>query len=162
MSEIVCSKETRRRGANFSKADLVVLCELVEKNITIIRSKQTNSITNAEKAKVWKVITDSVNKRAGGQTRSVEQIKERWRRACFTANLEAVVNRKSLNQTGGGSALPAPSKVTQIIMELHTEAPSFVGIDNGQMLVSLHLYFRILELQVSQPIKSRHMIKVII
>jgi hypothetical protein len=39
----------------------------VEKNITIIRSKQTNVITNAEKAKVWKEITDSVNARAGGQ-----------------------------------------------------------------------------------------------
>jgi hypothetical protein len=43
----------------------------VEKNITILRSKQTNSITNAEKAKVWKEITDSVNARAGGQKRSV-------------------------------------------------------------------------------------------
>ena len=46
---------------------MVFLCELVEKNITIIRSKQTNVITNAEKAKVWKEITDSVNARAGGQ-----------------------------------------------------------------------------------------------
>jgi phosphoserine phosphatase len=31
----------------------------VEKNITIIRSKQRNVITNAEKAKVWKEMTDS-------------------------------------------------------------------------------------------------------
>ena len=68
MSEIVCSaKKKRRRGENFSKADLVFLCEIVEKNITIIRSKQTNIMTNAEKAKVWKGITDSVNARAGGQ-----------------------------------------------------------------------------------------------
>jgi hypothetical protein len=52
MSEIVCTKEKRRRSENFSKADLVFLCELVEKTITIIKSKQTN----AEKAKVWKEI----------------------------------------------------------------------------------------------------------
>jgi hypothetical protein len=38
------------------------------------------------------------------------------------AKLEAVVNRKSLNQTGGGPALPAPSEVTQEIVELHTDA----------------------------------------
>jgi hypothetical protein len=56
MSEIVCTKEKRRRSENFSKADLVFLCELVEKTITIIRSKQTNAKTNAEKAKVWKEI----------------------------------------------------------------------------------------------------------
>ena len=46
---------------------MIFLYELVEKNITIIRSKQTNVITNAEKAKVWKEITDSVNARTGGQ-----------------------------------------------------------------------------------------------
>jgi hypothetical protein len=38
------------------------------------------------------------------------------------AKLEAAVNRKSLNQTGGGSALPVPSEVTQKIIELHTDA----------------------------------------
>lgn len=131
MSETVCSKEKRRRCENFSKADLIYLCELVERNITTIRSKQTNSITNAEKAKVWKEITDSVNAKAGGQKRSVDQIKEKWRKACFTAKLEAAVNKKSINQTGGGLSLPAPSEVTKKIMELHTEAPNFVGIDNG-------------------------------
>ena len=30
---------------------MVFLCELMEKNITIIRSKQANAMTNAEKAK---------------------------------------------------------------------------------------------------------------
>ena len=50
----------------------------------------------------------------GGQKkRSVEKIKEKWRKVSSTANLEAAVNRKSLNQTGGGPALPAPSEVTQ-------------------------------------------------
>jgi len=69
----------------------------------MIRSKQTNVITNAEKAKVWREVTDSVNARAGGQKRSVEQIKEKWRKVCSTEKLEAAVNRKSLNQTGGSS-----------------------------------------------------------
>ena len=44
---------------------MIFLCELVEKSITIIRSKQTNAITNAEKAKVWKEITDYVNQCKG-------------------------------------------------------------------------------------------------
>ena len=57
-----------------------------------------------------------------GKKRSVEQIKKKWRKVCSTAKLEAAVNRKSLNQTGGGPALPAPSEVTQQIIELHTDA----------------------------------------
>jgi hypothetical protein len=122
MSEIVCSKEKRRKGENFSKADLVFLCELVEKNITIIRSKQTNVITNAEKAKVWKEITDSVNARAGGQQKIGRANQGKVEKACSTAKLEDAVNKKSLNQTGGGPALPAPREVTQKIIELHTDA----------------------------------------
>jgi hypothetical protein len=66
-----------------------------------------------EKTKVWKEIIDSVKARVGGEKSSVEQIKEKWRKACSTAKLEVAVNRKSLNQTGGGPALPAPSGVTQ-------------------------------------------------
>jgi len=73
----------------------------VEKNTTIIRSKQTNDITKTEEAKAWKEITDSVNARAGGQKRLVDHVKEKWRKACSMTKLEAAVNRKSLNQTGG-------------------------------------------------------------
>ena len=83
MSEIICSKEKRRRGENFSKADLVFLCELVEKNIAIIRSKQTNVITNAEKAKVWKEIIDSVNARAGGQKKIGRANQEKVEKSLF-------------------------------------------------------------------------------
>jgi hypothetical protein len=36
--------------------------------------------------------------------------------------VEAAVNRKSLNQTGGGPALPAPSEGTQNIIEFHADA----------------------------------------
>ena len=153
MSEIVCSKGKGRRGANFSKADLVFLCELVEKNITILRSKQTNSITNAEKAKVWKEITDSVNARAGGQKRSVEQIKEKWRKACSTAKLEAEIDKKSLNQIGG-------VQLYRRQVKLHKKSWNFTP--RHQTLVSFHLYFRILPLQVSQPIKSSHMVNKVI
>jgi len=67
--------------------------------------------------------SQTVNARAGGQKkRSVEQIKEKWGKVCSTAKLEAEVNSMSLNQTVEGPALPAPSEVTQKIIELHTDA----------------------------------------
>jgi hypothetical protein len=57
----------------------------LDPNIAIIRSKQTNVITNADKAKVWKEIIDSVNARAGGQKKigranqeKVENTMELW------------------------------------------------------------------------------------
>jgi hypothetical protein len=39
---------------------------------TVLRFVEIVAITNTEKAKVWKEITDSVNARAGGQSKSVE------------------------------------------------------------------------------------------
>ena len=71
MSEILCKKEQRWRSENFSKAYLAFLCEFVQKNITITKSKHTNAITNAEKTKVLKEITDSVNARQGRQKKEI-------------------------------------------------------------------------------------------
>ena len=39
---------------------------------TVLRFVEIVAITNTEKAKVWKEITDSVNARASGQSKSVE------------------------------------------------------------------------------------------
>ena len=49
---------------------------------------------------MWKEITDSVNVRAVGQKRSVDQINEKWTKSCSTAKLMAEVNSKSLRQEG--------------------------------------------------------------
>jgi hypothetical protein len=94
----------------------------VEKNITIIRSKQTIAIANAEKAKVWKEITDSVSARAGGQEKIGRVNQGKVEKSMLYANLEAAINRKSLNRTGGVSFLPVPSEATQKIIEIHTDA----------------------------------------
>ena len=59
------------------------------------------------------------------------QIKEKWRKACSTAKLEAAIDKKSLNQTGGVQLCRRQAKLHKQIMELHTEAPNFVRIDNG-------------------------------
>ena len=48
------------------------------------------------------------------------------------------VNSKSLNQTGGGSALLVPSEVTQKIIDLHTEV--FVDTSFLKFICSCSLY----------------------
>jgi len=74
------------------------------------------------------------------KNRLVELIKERWRKACSTAKLEAAVNRKSLYQTGGVPALPAPREVTQKIIELHTDALKTYQKRKG-IVYTFSLYF---------------------
>ncbi|KAG1714590.1 hypothetical protein GQR58_001019 [Nymphon striatum] len=80
------------------QTSLTILCELVENNIDIIQSTQTNSVTNAKKTKVWKEITDKLNVRADGQKRTVEQVKEKWRKECSRAELD--LNLDAPNRVG--------------------------------------------------------------
>ena len=55
----------------------------------------------------------------------------RVEKVCSTAKLEAAVNKKSLNQTAGGPALPAPSEVTRKIIELHTVYKVIIFFSTG-------------------------------
>ncbi|KAG1670651.1 hypothetical protein GQR58_016754 [Nymphon striatum] len=93
--------------------------------------KQTNSVTNAKKAKVWTEITDKLNARADNQKRTVAQVKEKWRKECSKAKLELNLSIKSQKKTGGGPSEYFLNENTQKIITLHSDAPNFVGIEGG-------------------------------
>ncbi|VDI67162.1 Hypothetical predicted protein [Mytilus galloprovincialis] len=121
----------RKRSENFPKASLSYLVDLVEENHDVIKSKQTNSVTNAKKNQVWVNITNSVNARAGGPKWTVEQIKEKWRKSCSKAKLEANDIKRVRNKTGGGPHVEDVDDTTNKIIVLHEDAPHFFGIDGG-------------------------------
>lgn len=82
----------KKRSENFSPDEILFIIELVEKHIDIIQSKQTNQVTNAKKTDCWRKITESVNAR-GGVCRTIEQVKEKYRKACSKAKGESVSQR---------------------------------------------------------------------
>ena len=132
MATKMAAAEGKKRSENFSKEETIFLCEEVEKRIDIIRSKQTNNITNAKKAFAWRKITDALNARGGGGVpRSVDQIKEKWRKACSKAKNEKVKDKISRLKTGGGPKRPDLDPVTQKVLDLHEEAPNFIGLEGG-------------------------------
>ena len=55
------AKQRKARKANFTSSELAVLTEEVEQNIAILKSKFTDSVTNAKKNKIWTEITAAVN-----------------------------------------------------------------------------------------------------
>jgi hypothetical protein len=54
MSEIVCAKEKRRRGVKFLQGGLGIFIRACGEEHYHTKIQQKNSITNAEKTKVWK------------------------------------------------------------------------------------------------------------
>ncbi|XP_060582321.1 myb/SANT-like DNA-binding domain-containing protein 4 [Ruditapes philippinarum] len=123
-------KIKRERSENFDSATLAFLCDEVEKNIDIINSKQTNFITNKRKQQVWQKITDAVNAR-GGAPRSVSQLKEKYRKSVSAAKIASNIRKKELFKTGGGSAPPPLSDISQKLCEINDDTPSFSGIANS-------------------------------
>ncbi|XP_061183033.1 uncharacterized protein LOC133191297 [Saccostrea echinata] len=120
----------KKRSENFSTDDVLFIISKVEENIDVIQSKQTNQITNAKKAGVWKSITDAVNAR-GGVNRTVEQVKEKYRKACSKAKGDNVTQKIHRRKTGGGPPHPPLDAISQKILDLHEDSPNFTGFQGG-------------------------------
>ena len=91
----------RTRKANFSAAECALLCELAEENLEVIRSKFSSTLSNANKKKVWEEITDKVNS-LGVCLRSVQEVKDKWRRMVGNAKKEHSQFSTAQRKTGGG------------------------------------------------------------
>jgi hypothetical protein len=54
-------KVPRARKANFSMLEESILQREVENNVDVLRDKHSNSVTNLEKARIWKNVKSTIN-----------------------------------------------------------------------------------------------------
>ena len=118
------------RKANFSPAECQLILQCAEDNLHILRGKFSNNLMNKRKKEVWQSICDRINS-LGVVSRSVKEVKEKWRVMCGLARKEVANRRRSLGQTGGGKAPPPPNETFHRIIELIRDEPGFTGIDGG-------------------------------
>ena len=71
-------KVPRARKANFSMLEESILQREMENNFDVLRDKHSNSVTNLEKARIWKNVTSKINA-LGVAPRNVKEIKDKWR-----------------------------------------------------------------------------------
>jgi hypothetical protein len=71
-------KVPRARIANFSMLEESILQREMENNFDVLRDKHSNSVTNLEKARIWKNVTSKINA-LGVAPRNVKEIKDKWR-----------------------------------------------------------------------------------
>ncbi|XP_056004079.1 uncharacterized protein LOC125653292 [Ostrea edulis] len=120
-------KSNRNRGKNFDSSEIQLLTELVEKNIAIINSKFSNTLTNEKKKAVWQSITDQLNA-LGVACRSVKEIKTKWTNMHQSAKREFSDAKISQRKTGGGPMAKPLSVVNEKIVDLFKDSPSFNGL----------------------------------
>ncbi|XP_056003025.1 uncharacterized protein LOC125649629 isoform X2 [Ostrea edulis] len=127
----MATNTNKKRSENFSPEETLFLVELVEEHLSLLKSKQTNQVTNAKKAAVWRHITDAVNSRGSGVVRSIDQVKEKYRKACSKAKVEKHLQKTHRVKTGGGPPPQPIDPVSQKILDIHHDSPNFIGIGGG-------------------------------
>lgn len=123
----VQTKLSRNRGENFDTSEIQLLADLVEKNIDTINSKFKNTITNEKKKKVWENITSQINA-LGISNRSIKEIKTKWTNMHQTSKKEFSSNKLSQRKTEGGPCAKPLSVVSEKIVDLYKDSPTFNGL----------------------------------
>ena len=104
----------RARKPNFTAAECALILETAEENMSIIRSKFSNTVTNQNKTKVWEEITTRVYS-LGVCKRNVEEVKEKWRGMVTTVKKEHNKLSVQRKKTGGGTKHASPKGDTRRI-----------------------------------------------
>ena len=128
MAENVAPSPAKRaRKPNFTPAECAVIFEKAEKNMNVIKSKFSSTLTNKNKSRVWEDITNKVNALSVCK-RDVMDVKEKWRSMVkksttsvpFPARRAAVENSRT-----------HPGTPQKKIIQLFEEDPAFSGIPGG-------------------------------
>uniref|UniRef100_A0A671S9L1 Uncharacterized protein n=1 Tax=Sinocyclocheilus anshuiensis TaxID=1608454 RepID=A0A671S9L1_9TELE len=117
----------------FSKHEIAVLLEEVENNKIQLFSKLKNSITNADKQKIWAEITQKINAAGYGNGRSPEEVRNKWRDFTSVTKRRAAACKREANKTGAviNSVPPLTTEEEKVLAILGPEALEGIlgGID---------------------------------
>ena len=119
--------EKKKRSSNWDSSEVSLLRQLVEKNIKVIREKQTNNLTNKMKNDVWQSITSEINA-LGIHSRSLSEVKIKWQNMQSFAKKSYAEVQKHARQTGGGPPVKPLDQESQNIVEMMKDTASFVGL----------------------------------
>ena len=131
MSEIqIVNTVKRPRKPNFSPAECTTILNMAEENLSIIRDKFSNVLTNQKKTEVWKRITNQVNCH-GVAKRTAAEVKDKWRSMVMGAKKEFSREKQGRKKTGGGQQPAPPTSQSERIINIFGDEPSFSGIPGG-------------------------------
>ena len=145
MNEEIKGKSVRNRGKNFDTREIQLLTELVEKNIEIINSKFSNSVTNEKKKKIWENITIQINA-LGVANRTAKEIKTKWINMHQTAKKEYSEDKLYRRQTGGGPCPKPVSSISERIVDLFKGSPSFDGLSGFETQSGMYIHNSVLNI----------------
>ena len=107
-------------SGNFSKADRRALVFLIRDNEfnLIIENKKTDGLSTKKKKEMWGKIAKMNNAVTSSSQRTINQLKNCWKKLKQRAETEAANRCQQLRTTGGG---PPPSDLSEITVLMRGE-----------------------------------------
>ena len=89
MENFTDGTDKRKRSSNWDSSEISLLRQLVQDNMSTLRSKLTNSVTNSRKNSIWKDIAVQINS-LGLHHRTDKEVKTKWQ------NMQTSAKKQSL------------------------------------------------------------------
>ncbi|KAL2099556.1 hypothetical protein ACEWY4_003950 [Coilia grayii] len=100
--------QRQKKKPHFTAHELSALVTEVFDRRSVLFSRFKTSVTNADKKTAWAEVTGRVNAVGQGYTRTVEEVRIKWRDFSSATKRKAAARRREREQTGGGSTSLAP------------------------------------------------------
>jgi hypothetical protein len=93
-------KRGKKRKANWTMDECLLLVTLVNEKKHILRSKLGPGLTSRMKKEAWEGLAERLNASAVNTQRTVEEIEKKWQNLLSTSKAEISTYRKTSNGTG--------------------------------------------------------------
>ncbi len=101
----MCSNEKKKRSANFSDQEVLLLCNLVTKYSDSIESKKTDALTWKDKNQAWEKLAAEFNIKntKSGVIRTMHNLKTKYEGVKKDLRKKVAKNKQEIFKTGGGA-----------------------------------------------------------
>ncbi|KAK3889672.1 hypothetical protein Pcinc_006238 [Petrolisthes cinctipes] len=119
----------KRRAANFSEEELMLLIEEVAERKAVLLGPLTSVVTNKGKELAWKAVAEAINS-VGVVQRNVSDIKKKWFKVKSEVKCKAAKEKSERSKTGSGVAEPTVWKPTEEAMLALIESEAIEGFSS--------------------------------
>jgi hypothetical protein len=106
--------EKRLRTSNWSQEEKDMLINCINKRLSVIENKTTDTNNNARKLRAWKEIHEEFTAMFNNKDRNITRLKEQWRRMKQMAKKNVSKVKTYRQKTGGGPPLETENAVTEL------------------------------------------------
>ncbi|XP_048738754.2 myb/SANT-like DNA-binding domain-containing protein 4 [Ostrea edulis] len=130
--QITDEKRGKKRKANWTQDECLMLVTMVNEKKNILRSKLGPSLTSRMKKEAWEELSERLNASAVNTQRTVEEVEKKWHNLLSTSKAEISSYRKTTNGTGGGPPPKPLSAIAETVQMVIGEENAIIdGVQGG-------------------------------